>query len=366
MKRLLAIIFLLLTPVVAHAQSGKSTIVSAINVDFADNTAGAITAALLRTITTQIVSSYVDWQTCGIQGGIIYYAAGISPTCLQPGTAGQFLRTYTTPAWENLAGSISAGTGILITGTVTPTISVSGTIVAGGPTGSATVVPSITYNALGQLTAVSTNTISASTLLDVIGSTQGYVLYRGSGGWSFLTPGTSGQVFTTGGSGANPSYTTVAGTGTVQSVTCGTGLTCSSNPITVSGTLTPTFATGAQFAANNVTGVVEVGTAWSAATIISLNAAAVITPDFAAGFNFSTLVTGAVILGNPINAKPGQTGCWYLTQGSVTGVVSTYGNWKFSGGVTPTSSVSASANDVLCYQARTVSSIFATYTTDVR
>src|SRR5215475_6663098 len=56
---------------------------------------------------------------------------------------------------------ITGGTGITVTGTApSPTVGLTNTITAGGPTGSATAVPVITYNAQGQLTAVTTATIS--------------------------------------------------------------------------------------------------------------------------------------------------------------------------------------------------------------
>ena len=52
-----------------------------------------------------------------------------------------------------------------------------------------------------------------STLLDTIGSTRGSILYRGSSGWSFLTPGTSGYVLTSNGSGADPTWSPASGGG---------------------------------------------------------------------------------------------------------------------------------------------------------
>lgn len=56
---------------------------------------------------------------------------------------------------------------------------------------------------------------SISTALDVLGSTQGQVLYRNASAWVALAAGTSGQVLQSGGAGANPSWATVAGTGDV-------------------------------------------------------------------------------------------------------------------------------------------------------
>lgn len=48
--------------------------------------------------------------------------------------------------------------------------------------------------------------LTASGVLDLIGSTQGQVLYRGPSGWTVLAPGTSGFVLTTGGGAADPSW----------------------------------------------------------------------------------------------------------------------------------------------------------------
>lgn len=42
--------------------------------------------------------------------------------------------------------------------------------------------------------------------LDLIGATQGSILYRNASAWVQLTPGTSGQVLTTAGAAANPSW----------------------------------------------------------------------------------------------------------------------------------------------------------------
>lgn len=61
----------------------------------------------------------------------------------------------------NGATDLIQGTGITISGN---TISLTNTITAAGPTGSSTVVPVITYNAQGQLTTVSTASITLSGL----------------------------------------------------------------------------------------------------------------------------------------------------------------------------------------------------------
>lgn len=49
---------------------------------------------------------------------------------------------------------------------------------------------------------------SISDVLDLIGDTQGDILYRDASSWMVLAPGTSGQVLSTNGAGANPSWIT--------------------------------------------------------------------------------------------------------------------------------------------------------------
>jgi len=107
---------------------------------------------------------------------------------------------------------ITGGTGITVTGTApSPTVGLTSTITAGGPTGSATAVPVITYNAQGQLTAVTTATISippGTTVSDTApgsptagqlwwNSTLGtlYIFYNdgNSSQWVPATPATAAQ-----------------------------------------------------------------------------------------------------------------------------------------------------------------------------
>lgn len=52
-----------------------------------------------------------------------------------------------------------------------------------------------------------------SSLLDLISSTRGTVLYRGASGWSPLAPGTAGYVLSTNGAGADPAWVAQSGGG---------------------------------------------------------------------------------------------------------------------------------------------------------
>lgn len=61
---------------------------------------------------------------------------------------------------------------------------------------------------LGSVAGGDVSELSASTVLDMVGSTRGSLLYRGASGWSILTPGTSGQLLNANGVGADPSWVT--------------------------------------------------------------------------------------------------------------------------------------------------------------
>lgn len=68
---------------------------------------------------------------------------------------------------------------------------------------------SATQRALGRNTAGAgvVEEVTATQLIDWLGSTRGAILYRGASGWAILTPGASGDVLMSNGAGADPSYT---------------------------------------------------------------------------------------------------------------------------------------------------------------
>lgn len=124
-----------------------------------------------------------------------------------------------------------------------------GTGLTGGPitlTGTVSLASISTGNVLANTSGISAapTPTTPSSVLDVIGSTQGDILYRDSGGWQVLAPGNNGQILTTQGAAANPKWSAV-GSGSVQSV--GLSLpaifTVSGSPVTTTGTLTGTLAT---------------------------------------------------------------------------------------------------------------------------
>lgn len=146
---------------------------------------------------------------------------------------------------------------------------------------------------------------SLSSLIDTFSSTRGSVLYRGSSAWAALGPGTSGQVLQSGGAGADPSWASSGGTGTVTSVALAlpSFITVSGSPVTSSGTLTGTLATQS---ANLVLAGPTTGSA-AAPTFRSLVGADLPNP-------------GASSLGG-VQSKA-STSHQFLTQISTSGVVS--------------------------------------------
>jgi hypothetical protein len=72
---------------------------------------------------------------------------------------------------------------------------------------------SATARVLGRKTAGAgvTEELTASEILDFVGSTRGQILFRGASGWTVLSPGTSGQVLQTSGAGTDPTWATVSG-----------------------------------------------------------------------------------------------------------------------------------------------------------
>lgn len=177
------------------------------------------------------------------QGNILYRSAS-GWTALAPGTNGQVLATggaSANPAWQTISGTgtvTSIATNNGITG---------GTITATGTIGLATIATgnALAYTGTGSGVPVAT---APTTLLDVIGSSTGNLLYRSSGGWTVLAPGTNGQVLTQGAS--TPAWGN-AGTLTNVTIAAGAGISTSGTcNISTSGTCT--IAAAVSLNGNNI------------------------------------------------------------------------------------------------------------------
>ena len=168
--------------------------------------------------------------------------------------------------------SINAGTGLTGGGNLTTSRTLSLASIANN---------TILANSSGSTAAPSATTLT-SILDSSIGSAQGSILYRGVSSWQPFLPGIAGQVLASGGTGADPAWLTLTGTGTVQQVNTGTGLT--GGPITTVGTVS---------IAN--TGV-SAGSYGSSASVpvISVNAQGQITSAVSTTIDAVTLTTGTI------------------------------------------------------------------------
>jgi hypothetical protein len=133
--------------------------------------------------------------------------------------------------------------------------------------------------------------------------------------------------------------------GTVAAGTIITAGSGSSYTVSISQTVGSTAMTAA-----TSTKLISTFNAWDSGGYIALTYAATITPDFSTGYNFSTTLTGNLVLANPTNTKAGQSGLIILTQDGTGGRTLTYGtSYKFAYGVAPTLDTVAGRINILSY-----------------
>ena len=103
-------------------------------------------------------------------------------------------------------------------------------------------------------------------------------------------------------------------------------------------------------ATNAVTDTAQTFTAAQRGAITALTDGATITPDFAAGNNYSVTLAGNRTLANPTNLTAGQSGVILLSQDGTGSRTLAFGSyWKFAGGTAPTLTTTASAVDVIAF-----------------
>jgi hypothetical protein len=199
------------------------------------------------------------------------------------------------------ASATGGGTATLFTGSdtiagiaATQTLT-NKTISGGSNTLSAIANASLTNSAM-TLCGTSTSlggSLTASACIDSIGSTRGSVLYRGAAGWAALTPGTSGDCLKSLGAGADPAYSSCAGSSV--------SVTSASANIVINPTPgTGTFTVGATYLINAQTGTtytIVSGDLGKLVTFSNASSVAVTVPDatgsFAAGASFDVQNKGA-------------------------------------------------------------------------
>jgi hypothetical protein len=104
-------------------------------------------------------------------------------------------------------------------------------------------------------------------------------------------------------------------------------------------------------AGTTTTAAMTPGDTYSALAEVTLTDSATIAVDMSTFINAAVTLGGNRTLGNPTNAKPGQTGRIRLVQDGTGGRTLGYGSsWKFEGGIPPITSTSAGAVDFLDFE----------------
>lgn len=199
------------------------------------NATGDIQAATGRvTASAATISGLLSGATASFSG-VVSANAGIKTTTIGASstiTGSNLSGTNTGDQTITLTGDVSgSGTGSFTT-TINPA-TVTNAKMAN--------MNAVTMKANATTSAASPADVSFSTFLDAaVSAAQGDIIYRGASSWVRLAAGTSGQVLTTQGVSANPSWTSVGGTGTVTSAAVSglNGITVAGSPITTQGVIT--------------------------------------------------------------------------------------------------------------------------------
>lgn len=121
------------------------------------------------------------------------------------------------------------------------------------------------------------------------------------------------------------------------------------------------LATTAEFrTGTDTTRALGVSETWNAGAEVSLSDATTVALDLATGINFTLTLGGNRTLGNPTNAKVGQSGVIRIVQDATGSRTLAYGaDWEFAGGLVPVLSTAAASNDLLFYQVVASGRVFA-------
>jgi hypothetical protein len=221
-------------------------------------TAGTdVTVADDGTVSAPLTSAGFD-ALLGPTVGSIAMRSAAGWTLLPPGAAGNFLQTNganANPSWAASSNVVNSAALDDAFGSVQGDM-----LYRASGVWQALAIGATANSVLTNSGGVPTWQTQTALLDSAFASAQGSILYRDATAWKALAPGTNGFVLKSGGAGANPSWASGGGVGSVTSV----GLsmpaifTVSGSPVTASGTLTAAFNNQA---ANTVLAGPSVGSA---------------------------------------------------------------------------------------------------------
>lgn len=226
---------------------------AAANTVLAGPTSGPVAFPTFRSL----IGADLPFPSPATIGGVNSHALASHQFLTSIGTDGSV--TSAQPAFSDISGSVDPTQMPALTGDVTTSAGSVATTISPNVVTNAKLATMATHTIKANLTGGTANPTDATltSILDLITTTQGSVLYRGASTWTALPPGSSGQVFTSGGPAANPSYTT-AGTVSTVSVVSANGF---------AGSVATATTTPAITLSTTITGILQGnGTAISAAT----------------------------------------------------------------------------------------------------